>query len=61
MAQTGRPRKVELERRRREFVGLVAAGSKLLDAAITTGIRPDRALALLDEPEMRQLLAQVAA
>lgn len=57
----GRPRKAESERRRREFVALVAGGAKLHEAAEQSRIKPARALALLDEPEMRQLLALQAA
>lgn len=54
---TGRPSREESERRRREFIRLVAQGSSLADAVKTSGIQPKRAIALLDEPEMRQLLA----
>lgn len=57
MADRGRPRAPESERRRREFVRLVAAGSSLADAVRISGIQPKRAIALLDQPEMRQLIA----
>lgn len=53
----GRPRAPESDRRRREFIRLVAEGSTLTDAVRLSGIQPKRAIALLDQPEMRQLIA----
>jgi hypothetical protein len=58
---TGRPKAAESERRRVEFVRLVAAGTPLVEAARIARIKPERALALLDTPEMRRLIALVAA
>lgn len=56
----GRPSYEESEQRRHVFVGLVAAGVPLHQAARTARIKPLRALKLLDTPEMRQILAEAA-
>lgn len=54
---TGRPRGPESDRRRREFIRLVIAGTPLLDAAREARIKPERALALLDTPEGSAIIA----
>lgn len=57
MPSPGRPRATESAARRREFVRLVATGAGFAAAAREARIQPLRALAILDEPEMRQLIA----
>jgi hypothetical protein len=58
---TGRPSSEESERRRREFVRLVIAGTPFAEAARASRIKPLRALSILDAPEMRQIIGQAAA
>jgi hypothetical protein len=58
---TGRPSTDESDRRRVEFVRLVVAGAPLDEAACEARINLKRALKILSEPEMRQIVAQVAA
>lgn len=58
MALRGRPHRVESEARRREFVRLVVAGEPLPVAAEKARVKPERALALVDTPEIIQILAQ---
>jgi hypothetical protein len=55
----GRPSNVELERQRSEFRRLVAAGVDIDEAARQSGIKPERALAVLT-PIVRSLLAKAA-
>lgn len=55
--RVGRPRASESERRRQRFVALVAEGVAFDVAAELARIKPQRALALLSQPEMRQLIA----
>lgn len=57
----GRPTHDESRSRRRQFVGLVAAGVDFRAAAKQARVSPERALEILNEPEMRQVIAQVAA
>jgi hypothetical protein len=57
----GRPSFAESERRRREFVRLVTAGTSFADAAAQAKIKPERALKLLDTPELRQIIFAVEA
>jgi len=57
---TGRPRAAESERRRREFLRLVAAGADFDAAAREARIKPARALKLLSHPDVRQLLTKAA-
>lgn len=60
MGQPGRPRGVESERRRREFIRLVAAGTPFDRAAVSARVQPVRALAILSEPEVRQIIGGAA-
>lgn len=54
----GRPSADESERRRREFVRLIASGASLGEAQRGARVSLQRALDLLDPPEMRQLAAR---
>lgn len=56
----GRPSKDESERRRVEFLRLVAAGIDFDVAARDAQIKPERALKLLSHPDVRPLLAKAA-
>lgn len=56
-AGNGRPSRDESERRRQHFVALVAGGAPFDEAAEQARIKPERALAILSQPEMRQLIA----
>jgi len=60
MADTGRPRAAESERRRCEFLRLVSAGSDFDAAARAARIKPERALKLLSHPDVRPLLTKAA-
>lgn len=53
----GRPSPEESERRRIEFVHLIAAGEPFDVAAEKARIAPKRALRLLSHPDVRPLLA----
>jgi hypothetical protein len=57
---TGRPSPEESDRRRREFLRLVAAGVDFDEAAKLSRIKPLRALAILSHPDVRPLLARAA-
>jgi hypothetical protein len=57
----GRPTLEESERRRVEFVRLIASGVPLVEAVTTSRIQPLRALSVLDAPEMRELLLHAVA
>lgn len=56
----GRPSPEESDRRRREFLRLVAEGKPLDEAARTARIQPLRALAILSHPDVRPLIAKAA-
>lgn len=56
----GRPSPEESERRRVEFVRLIAAGEDFDVAAERARIAPKRALKLLSHPDVRPLLSQAA-
>jgi hypothetical protein len=56
----GRPTPEESERRRQEFIRLVAAGKPFDEAARDSRIQPMRALAILSHPDVRPLLARAA-
>ena len=59
---TGRPTKSESERRRREFVRLLANGKSFADAALEAKVKPDRALQILwDQRELCHLDEHVQA
>jgi DNA-binding MarR family transcriptional regulator len=58
---TGRPSPAESDRRRKEFVRLIVSGADFAAAAREARIQPMRALAVLSEREMRQLIALDAA
>lgn len=53
----GRPSTVESERRRVEFLRLIAAGKPFDVAARDSKIGPLRALSILSHPDVRPLLA----
>lgn len=53
----GRPTRHESERRRREFLRLIASGVPGDEAAKRARIDPERALAILTHPDVRSLLA----
>lgn len=56
----GRPSPAESDRRRREFLRLVAEGAPFDEAARTARIQPLRALAILSHPDVRPLLGRAA-
>jgi len=56
----GRPTNQEADRRRHEFARLIASGATLGEAQRGARISLQRALDLLDPPEMRQLAARAA-
>lgn len=56
----GRPTNEEADRRRHEFARLIASGATLSEAQRGARISLQRALDLLDPPEMRQLAARSA-
>jgi len=56
----GRPTNAEAARRRHEFARLIASGASLSEAQRGARISLQRALDLLDPPEMRQLAARSA-
>lgn len=57
----GRPTCEESEHRRMQFIRLVSAGASLVDATAASRIKPERALKLLDTPELRQIILAVEA
>jgi hypothetical protein len=57
---TGRPSPAESDRRRREFLRLVAEGVPFDEAAKQSRIKPLRALAILSHPDVRHLLVRAA-
>ncbi|HEY8723347.1 MAG TPA: hypothetical protein VIL92_05750 [Gaiellaceae bacterium] len=61
MSERGRPRGPESDRRRQRFVALVLAGVDFDAAAEQARIKPERALSILSQPEMRQIIAQAKA
>jgi hypothetical protein len=60
MTQRGRPRAADSKQRRKEFVRLIASGEDFDKAALDARIGPVRALAILSEPEIRQIIARAA-
>lgn len=57
----GRPTNEEADRRRMEFARLIASGASLPEAQRGARISLQRALDLLDPPEMRKLAARAVA
>ncbi len=53
----GRPSNPEQRRRRIEFVRLIAGGAAFDQAARDAQLSPVRALAILSQPEVRQLIS----
>lgn len=60
MPGPGRPRGAESDARRREFVRLIASGAEFHQAAREARVQPFRALAILSEPEIRQIIGRAA-
>lgn len=57
MAGTGRPRAIESQRRRHQFLRLLANGATWREAAREARIKPDAVLTMLDQPEFRTVVA----
>lgn len=60
MSGHGRPNRHESDRRRREFLRLVANGIPFDEAASLARVKPERALKLLSHPDVRALLSEAA-
>lgn len=54
---TGRPDAVETQRRTKEFIRLVVDGEDFAVAAERACVKAERALSILSQPEVRQLIA----